>query len=71
MLPPPRVEQRVGMTGHAVNHVMLADFMRRLQSQPSVADLTLFDTSPRNYPHGLIIDFKLGLLVQPSVKAVP
>lgn len=71
--PPPvqRVEQRVGMVGHAMNHVTLAEFMRKLESQPAVSDLALIDTSPRSYPNGLVIDFKLGLLVDRKVKGVP
>ena len=68
---PQRLEQRVGMTGHAANHVMLAEFMRRLENQPAVAELTLLDTSPRNYPNMLIIDFKLGLRVDGKQKGVP
>jgi hypothetical protein len=69
-LPAPRVEQRVAMTGHATNHVMLAEFMRKLENQPAVADLTLLDTSPRAYPGGLIIDFKLALLVERKAKGL-
>ena len=66
-----RLEQRVGMTGHALNHVTLAEFMRKLESQPAVAELTLVDTSPRSYPHALIIDFKLGLLIERKPKLLP
>jgi hypothetical protein len=66
-----RVEQRVGMTGHATSHVTLAEFMRRLESQPAVAELALVDTSPRSYPNALIIDFKLGLLVERKAKVLP
>jgi hypothetical protein len=66
-----RVEQRIAMTGHATNHVMLAEFMRKLESQPAVAELTLLDTSPRAHPGGLIIDFKLALLVERKAKGVP
>ena len=68
--PAPRVEQRIAMTGHATNHVMLAEFMRKLESQPAVAELTLLDTSPRAYPGGLIIDFKLALLVERKAKGL-
>jgi len=66
-----RVEQRVGMTGHAMNHVTLAEFMRKLESEPAVAELALIDTSPRSYPNGIVIDFKLGLLVERKLKVVP
>jgi hypothetical protein len=70
-LPAARVEQRIAMTGHATNHIMLAEFMRKLESQPAVAELTLLDTSPRAYPQGLIIDFKLALLVERKAKGLP
>ena len=68
--PAARVEQRIAMTGHATNHVMLADFMRKLENQPAIAELTLLDTSPRAYPGGLIIDFKLALLVERKAKGL-
>jgi hypothetical protein len=58
-----RMEQRAGMTGHAMNHVTLAEFMRKLETRPGVAELSLLDTSPRRYPNALIIDFKLALLI--------
>lgn len=63
------VEQRVAMVGHALNHVTLAEFMKRLELQPAVAELNLVDTSPRSYPQTMIIDFKLSLLVDPNRKA--
>jgi hypothetical protein len=69
-VPAARVEQRIAMTGHATNHIMLAEFMRELEKQPAVAELTLLDTSPRAYPGGLIIDFKLALLVERKAKGL-
>ena len=68
---PTRMEQRVAMTGHAANHIMLAEFMRKLESQPAITELTLLDTGPRSYPQGLIIDFKLALLVERKAKVLP
>jgi hypothetical protein len=59
----PRTEQHAGVTGHAMNHATLADFMRRLETQPGVAQVTLLDTSARRYPTAVVIDFKLSLLV--------
>jgi hypothetical protein len=69
-VPAARVEQRIAMTGHATNHIMLAEFMRKLEKQPAVAELTLLDTSPRAHPQGLIIDFKLALLVERKAKGL-
>lgn len=57
------MEQRAGMTGHAMNHVTLAEFMKKLENQPGVREVNLLDTSPRRYPNALIIDFKLALQV--------
>ena len=68
----PPMEQRAGMTGHAMNHVTLAEFMKKLENQPGVRDLNLLDTSPRRYPNALIIDFKLALQVdQKKVRSGP
>ncbi len=68
---PPGVEQRVGVTGHALNHVTLAEFMKKLERQSGVGEVSLLDTSPRTYPNALIIDFKLGLLIEPKPRGRP
>jgi hypothetical protein len=60
-----RTEQRAAVTGHALNHATLAEFMRKLETQPGIAELTLLDTSTRRYPHAVVIDFKLALVVDP------
>jgi hypothetical protein len=65
------MEQRAGMVGHALNHATLAEFMRRMEGQPAIAELNLVDTSPRNYPHALVIDFKLALLLEHKPKGHP
>jgi len=51
----------VEISGHAVTHSLLADFMRKLGADPSVADLRLIDTSTRNYTTVQVVDFKLAL----------
>jgi len=66
-----RMEQRAGVTGHAMNHVTLAEFMRKLETQAGVAELSLLDTSPRRYPNALIIDFKLALLIEKTAGRRP
>lgn len=65
------VEQRVAINGHAVNHAMLAQFMRKLERQPGIADVSLLDTAPRAYPNALVIDLKLSLLVDEKAKGRP
>lgn len=68
----PRLEQRVAMTGHSMSHATLADFMRRLERQPPIAELNLIDTSPRSQLQSLIIDFKLAVVLhQPAVQGKP
>ncbi len=67
----PDVEQRVGIVGHAINHATLAQFMRRLESQRGIADVSLVDTSPRSYPNALVIDLKLSLLVDEKARGRP
>ncbi len=53
--------QGVDIVGHAFNHSLLADFMRKLGAQPGIADLRLIDTSLRNYTTTQVIDFSLTL----------
>ncbi len=67
----PDIEQRVGIVGHAINHATLAQFMRRLESQRGIADVSLVDTSPRSYPNALVIDLKLSLVVDEKARGRP
>jgi hypothetical protein len=67
----PDIEQRVDIVGHASNHATLAEFMRRLEGQPGIADVSLVDTRPRAYPNALVIDLKLSLLIHEKVRGRP
>jgi len=49
--------------GHAVSHSMLAEFMRNLGAEPSVAGLRLIDTGTRNYTTVQVVDFNLALQI--------
>jgi cell division protein FtsB len=49
--------------GHAVSHSMLAEFMRSLGAEPSVADLRLIDTGTRSYTTVQVVDFNLALQI--------
>lgn len=62
------IEQRVEIVGHAMNHATLAEFMRRLEGQPGIAEVSLVDTRPRAYPNALVIDLKLSLLIDEKVR---
>jgi hypothetical protein len=67
----PDIGQRVEITGHAVNHATLAQFMRRLESQRGIAEVSLLDTSARSYPNAVVIDLKLALLIDEKARGRP
>lgn len=54
-------QQGVEIIGHAVNHSLLAEFMRQLGQQPGVANMRLMDTGLRTYTTMQVVDFKLSL----------
>lgn len=56
-------DQSVDITGHALNHSVLADFMGRLGAQAGVSDLRLIDTRLRDYLTTQVVDFTLNLQV--------
>lgn len=68
---PPGIEQHVELVGHALNHSLVAEFMRALARQPGIADVRLLDTGLRSYTSALVIDFKLALLVDDSTGRRP
>ncbi|MDO8208476.1 MAG: PilN domain-containing protein [Gallionella sp.] len=65
------INQGIEMVGHAINHSMLAEFMRDLDAQPGVAELILIDTSTRNYTTMQVVDFKLALKMGEKAKRQP
>ena len=65
------VDHGAEIVGHAVNHSMLAEFMRKLGTQASVADLRLIDTGTRNYTTMQVVDFNLALQVSEKAQAQP
>ena len=65
------IEQRVGLSGHATNHALLAQFMRKLEKRPGIAEVSLLDTSPRAYPNALVIDMKLSVLIDEKARGQP
>jgi len=62
---PPAAALEVGpgvdIVGHALNHSLLAEFLRKFAAQPGVADLRLIDTSMRNYTTTQVVDFTIRL----------
>ena len=56
--------------GHAINHSMLAEFMRQLGAEKSVSDLRLIDTGTRAYTTLQVVDFSLDLQMNESKKRV-
>ena len=59
------------IVGHAVSHSLLAEFMRKLGTQASVADLRLIDTGTRSYTTVQVVDFNLALQVSEKAQAQP
>jgi cell division protein FtsB len=53
--------------GHAMNHSVLAEFMRKLGAEPNVADLRLIDTGTRSYTTMQVIDFNLNLQMKEAI----
>lgn len=66
-----QINQDAEMVGHAMNHTQLAEFMRDLGKQPTVADLRLIDTGTRNYANIQVVDFKLALQLDEKVQEQP
>lgn len=63
---PPRawkMENHMEIQGQALDHGALADFVRRLASQPLVADVRLLDTRSRRYTDTQVIDFRLAVVL--------
>ncbi len=67
----PDVGQRVEIAGHAANHATLAQFMRRLEGQRGIAEVSLLDTSARSYPNVVVIDLKLALSIDEKARGRP
>ena len=69
------IEHGAEIIGHAINHSILAEFMRKLGTEPSVADLRLIDTGTRNYTTMQVVDFNLALQmheqISKQVQALP
>lgn len=63
--------QRVDILGHALNHSLLADFMRKLGGQAGVADLRLVDTKQRAYLTTQVVDFTLSLQLAGRAEGQP
>jgi Tfp pilus assembly protein PilN len=66
-----QINQGAEMIGHAMNHTRLAEFMRNLGKQPTVADLRLIDTGTRNYTNIQVVDFNLSLQLNEKVQEQP
>jgi hypothetical protein len=68
---PLQISQGAEVTGHAVTHTLLAEFMRELGAQPGVADLRLISTSSRDYTSVQVVDFKLILKLEGGPQGGP
>ena len=59
------IETHMNIRGEALDHVALADFVRRLLAQPEIADVKVRRTSRRQVRQARIIAFDLAVLVEP------
>jgi cell division protein FtsB len=62
------INHGVEIIGHSLSHSILAEFMRNLGAEESVADLRLIDTGTRNYTTTQVVDFKLNLKISEKAK---
>ena len=65
------ISQGVDIVGHAANHTVLAEFMRKLGAQPNVVDLQLLNTNLRTYKTMQVVDFSLNLLLDKKPAVSP
>ena len=63
------IETHINIRGEALDHVALADFVRRLLAQPEIADVKVRRTSRRQVRQARIIAFDLAVLVEPLENA--
>lgn len=66
-----QISQGAEIVGHAINHTVLAEFMRKLGTQSGVADLRLLQTGTRAYATTQVVDFSLTLEVNEKARAQP
>ena len=61
------VNHSAEIIGHAMNHSVLAEFMRKLGAEPNVADLRLINTGTRSYTTMQVIDFNINLQMNEAI----
>ncbi len=55
-------EQRVELSGHALSHLLVAEYIRALGRQPGVTDVRLLSTNLRTSANAQMVDFRVSLL---------
>jgi hypothetical protein len=58
-----KLESHMEITGQAINHSILANFVRQLIDQPEVTDVKLINTSLRTSSDVQVVDFKMAVIV--------
>ncbi len=58
-----QTKTRIEIRGQALTHSALAEFVRRLQVQPGIADVYLLNTGSRSYTTSQVIDYQLAAVV--------
>ena len=65
------LQHALEVTGHAVDHAAVTEFMRRLVDQPGVHAVRLQNTGLRRYATADVIDFSISARVDATVSAQP
>ncbi len=68
---PPAIEQVAEIAGHAVNHSMLAEFMRSLARQPGIAAMHLIDSGMSTSGNIQAIGARISLRVDDQARGRP
>ncbi len=58
-----KMESHMEITGQTFSHSILADFVRKLISQPEVEDVKLINTRLRTYSDIQVVEFKMAVIV--------
>ncbi|NIA19502.1 MAG: hypothetical protein GWP07_03580, partial [Xanthomonadaceae bacterium] len=61
-----RKTMHMDISGQALNHASLADFVRKLLAQPEVEDVKVISTVTRQYQGAEVINYDLVVVVQPQ-----
>ena len=65
------LQHAIEVTGHAVDHAAVTDYMRRLADQPGVHGVRLQNTGLRRYSTADVVDFSLSARLDTPLRGQP